>query len=393
MELKDNFAHWFKTAAGVGKTPAEKYEERIKAIETLTAEIEVKDALDLLRLYCNLTPKDSNALSIFSKHFQEHDPSFDTRDTPFVFQVLSAISLIHLLSGESNYAADAVGLALLSYTFNGHKKILPKESVSADLEVAAHNYLSRESSQLRNVGNFKLVRTSNTDSGKSNKLDLKELKAPADQAGDLAVKTAHTLFSSVNAAIVSAENNQAALVDSINEELKEIHRALQVNSEETNIFWWLASEWSRDFPTPYVELDSSQACLLAGKELADLTVFIPGHNSAIGFLSRIIKLTKEQSNQKTNQKEQNATSNLTIKDAINGIPEEWYKAWVGMDTVQAVIDFCPLHFALSKRLELGNEGWVKLFERQLGIKTSASFRPYEVSHQFYQERLLARASA
>jgi hypothetical protein len=391
MELQDNFAHWFKTATGIGSLSSEKYKDRISAIVTLTKDIEIDAALDLLRVYCGLTSKDSSTLPNFTKHFQDTDPWFDTRDTPFVFQVLSAISLIQILNGGSSYAADAVSLALLSHTFNGKKKILAQESVSADLETTARNYLNEESLIQRRVDKFDPIKIA--ASSKGAKLNLKNLKAPAEQTTPMAAGAAHATFTSIFEAVIASDDERATLIKSINASFEEVHKALQVNSEETNIFWWLVSEWSRDLHSPYKDLSTSEACIVAGKELADLTVFIPGHNSAMGFLSRILKLTKDQTDVGAKQKVQNTKAEFSIKEVINDTPEKWNKEWLDNEQVKGVIDFCPLHFALSKRIELGAEGWDKLFASQIGIKPATALKPYEMSYQFYQERLLVRASA
>lgn len=391
MEITDNFAHWIKAAAGIGNISADKYESRVSAILALTEKISTNEALDLLRLYCGITPKDNNALSTFTSHFKDQDPSFDTRDTPFVFRVLSAISLIQILNYSSD-SADAVALALLTYTFNGNKKVLPEESVSADLETAARNYLSGESSQMRSIHKFEEITVTNkaTDKVPGN-LNLKELKTASELGPALTI--VHTLFSAVDTVITNSGKEQITLVKAINEELQALHRSLQVNAEETNIFWWLASEWSRDLGKPYIELSPSQACLLAGKELADLNVFIPGHNSAKGFLSRILKFTTAQSSSGLKQKAQDTKPSITIKEAVNDAPTDWSKALLGTEKVQMATDFCPLHFALSKCLELGNDEWGKQFERHTGIKVSTSFPAYEISHQFFLERMMIRAGA
>ncbi len=393
MKLEENFAHWIKTAAAIGNISADKYENRIAAVGDLTDDIGKKEALDLLRIYCGLTPNHENASSSFAAFFKERDPSFDTRDAAFVFQVLSAISLIQVLNKTSSDVADAVGLAHLTYTFGGKKKVLPDESVSADLDTAARNYLHEESSRMRGIGVFNEIKVTDNSDGETNKLNLKDLKTAADQNTTLTATLGHTLFTSVDKAVTSIAKEQAALINSVNEELKDLRRALRVNAEETNIFWWLNSEWSRDMEKPYSEFNSSEACLLAGKELADITVFIPGHNSTLGFLSRILKLTRSQASGDGQRKTQQTLSSITIKEAVNNAPEEWNKDWLATGEVKSVLDFCPLHFALLKRIELGKDEWNKLFDRQVGIKTSTAFRPYELSYQFFQERMVVQATA
>lgn len=391
MNIKDHFAHWIKTAAEVGKVAAEKYESRIDAILALTDELDIPQTLDLLRIYCELPMPNESGLSNFAQYFQDQDPSFDKRDVPFIFQVLAGISLVQILNSTDSPEADVVSLALSTKTFQWNRKFLSTESITVDLETSAQKYLFEESERTRQP---KKATEFTVPDNEITKLDLAVLKAQVTKgvANEISATMAQGLFDAVNQAFETAESKFSSLVESINEALRDSRQALAINTEETNILWWLAGEWSLDLKRPYKELSTTEACLIVGKELAELTKFQPGHNSAKGFLQRILKLTKLQDTDST-RKEATGTvkGTVAIKEAVDSIPGDWNLEWLTVNKVQEILDFCPLHFALLKRKEMGDGEWYKLFERQVGIEPSDSFSFTDLSYQFYQERLLVRA--
>ena len=77
--------------------------------------------------------------------------------------------------------------------------------------------------------------------------------------------------------------------------ISRLERELTIVSEETNMLWWLISEYSRDRGASWMTVGPFATPIIAGKELADLTRVIPGPVAAAAFLDRIIRLADSSS--------------------------------------------------------------------------------------------------
>lgn len=377
MELKEYFAHWFKSAAQLGKVPADKYDSRISAILQIADGLDQAKALEIARLYFGLPARDSNAVSDFKQNFVEQDASFDPHDSEFLFQVLAAITLIQLLNRTGNSVSDAVGLAISTRTLQYQKRILPSESVSADLTVMAENYLKEEARRVRAVAPItKIV----VPDKKLTEPGLKDLKTQVDQSpsGALALNVAHPLFAALQKNVSTLDSRSIEVIQKTNDALEAFRSALQASGEETNIVWWLVAGWSSDLDQPYSELTAAQTCLLAAKEVADLTLLQPGPPSAKAFLHRTLK----------NAQDGPPKREFSIKEIVRSVPQNWSLDFANALKDSGIVDFCPLHFALLINQEAPDGSWGRRFEKHTGTKASTTFPLVELSYQFYRERIL-----
>src|SRR5690606_8992949 len=93
----------------------------------------------------------------------------------------------------------------------------------------------------------------------------------------------------VNTKKSSLENNEDILVDAvdlnktislINKNFDLIVEKQNYLLEEVNILWWLFAEFSNDVNKKFSEISAKGACLIAAKELSDLTngiIFPPSY--------------------------------------------------------------------------------------------------------------------
>ena len=377
MDIKEYFAHWFKNAAEIGKTPADGYEDRINAIMSLTEDIDPCEALNLVRIFCEVPNSGDGAIREFATHFKDID-GFDIHDEPFVFQILSAISLIQVLNTESATSADAVAVALATRTFQWHSTPLVAESVSGDLKSMACRYLAEESRRMRQTGKLSNLEVPT----QAIEINLTELKSQVEQSATspLTVSNAQSLLTSVNKSIQTLESRVSSLVQDADATFKQLHRSLKASREETNIVWWMVGGWSNDLNRPYTELTERQACLVAGKEIADLITLLPSSDSSKGFLHRILSATEQEGHNVP----------ISIQEAVMSAPQNWDLSWLKSSSESELMDFCPLHFGLLQNRQIADGGWIGSFEDHTGMKPTAQFLPTEISYQFCQERLLFR---
>ena len=150
--------------------------------------------------------------------------------------------------------------------------------------------------------------------------------------------------------------------------------------EESNILWWLFAEQSRDLRQPLAQLRSPAVALVASKEMADLTVTVPGPFSARAFLAKALRLAQKPS------------KDVTLAAAIAACPAEWNNAAVGHADFTKLDDLCPVSVALRKFVEVdGADTWTNAFKGATGLTATEKLDPVDLAEQAYEEWLLARA--
>jgi len=129
------------------------------------------------------------------------------------------------------------------------------------------------------------------------------------------------------------------------------------------------------------DLELPAVCLVVGKELADLTVIIPGPFSGVAFLDRML-----------HRAEHELRESSTIKEAVNASPRDWRDSWMSKNPIVGVEDLCPIHLAISKSLEFeGENNWLSAFEKAAQIEVGKPISPLKLAMQVYQENLFIQA--
>jgi hypothetical protein len=160
-------------------------------------------------------------------------------------------------------------------------------------------------------------------------------------------------------------------------------RELRIVAEETNMLWWLISEYSRDRKELWKIVGFPATSIIAGKELADLTRIIPGPVAATAFLDRIIRFSDSA----------NSSKPVKVKDAIEKTPREWREQSVlkKLELQTGLEDLMPINNALSLSLAVtdGDE-WSSVFEKGTAVSANSKMLPNALAYQVFLERLLAR---
>jgi hypothetical protein len=157
---------------------------------------------------------------------------------------------------------------------------------------------------------------------------------------------------------------------------------LTIVAEETNMLWWLVSEYSRDRNEQWKKIGLSGTSIIAGKELADLTRIIPGPVAAAAFLDRIVRLSDSAKSAKA----------ISVKSAIENVPREWRQQF-GFDVAAGIEDLAPISNAVKLSLTVVEGGdWSPVFEKGTGLEAGSKMRPNVLAYQVFLECLLARLS-
>ncbi len=358
------FGEWYRAAKIEPKS--EWLPKRWEAIEKFKLP---KDGilweLELVRLF-NLQPaKDDKFTDTFQSAFQESDPTFPMRNNKVELSVLAGAKIIHCLEKYPSRFANIIALATLCNNCQG---LAPQVPVP-DILASATKYLIKKAANLRSKKLFEINTPNEYSPGSLEKL-LEEVKNKSHEIDKRVTNLLEQL--------VTAADNSHLILTSV----KEILNRQKLLEEETNILWWLFGEYSRDLERPVRELTISKVCLVIGKELADLTNSIPGPFSAEAFLDKMISASKTEGTKKKN----------SIANAVNASSRDWRNRLISQTRNQAVIDFCPVHFAIEKSIEThGTDDWLPAFQKSASISAKKNIAPLDLSKQIYQERLLIKA--
>lgn len=381
MELNELFPNWYAPATAVARVSPEQYTLRRQAVEAFVGDITLSHVLGLVRVFYKKTGGETTKQDL-NTALQEQDPSYDSRNNDFDLQILSAICLNLLLSSKADSNSDCAALALHTSSFNKLNDSHMKESVSEDLFENAAQYLRIKSRTTRQPLAIPRIPAM----GKNIALKTEEFNTAV--AGNQ-LKPAIDHLTTVLQTLVQQAAKTSSGTDTA---ITALHKSVQCQEELSSIHWWMSGEYSNDLEKSYRAIDLTEACLLVGKELADLTRFGPSLYSAKGIINRVLSLTNanEASTDKVAAaKNKKPTIAVRIRDVINAIPDEWDLTWLEETSTENIENLCPIHFALRQKIAFG-KNWAKPFEHASGLTVSRTFPALEISHQFYLERMLAQ---
>jgi hypothetical protein len=386
METTDFFAHWYKPAGAVANLSPEQYRLRREAVDSFVESISKQQVLDLVRLFFNKPILTGNTKESLVATLQKHDESYDAKDNDFDLQILSAICLNYLLGGKPQDVTDIASLAVLTSRFTGQNESYPQEAVSQDLLNRAARYLKEESQRVRKTNKPQL-------SIIGSKIKVKTEDFTTYLTSNQTKPAMEHLENVLSILVTQVQGGSKSIIGAIDS----LYTAVAIQEESGDIIWWLNGQYSRDLEYSYQELDIAPACLIAGKELADLTQFLPSLYAAKGILHRVLALTQANdtavSKSKSPSGDISPTSvSIKLKDAISKIPSNWNLSWLDESNVIKVADLCPAHFGLIQRKEYG-QAWVKTYEQKIGLKVSHGITSVDLAYQFYLERMLVQVSA
>ena len=356
--MHKDFADWYRLVDLEPK--GETIEKRWQAIEQFCESVNSAQALELIRLFYRRPTKDHSFPETFRSSFQEADVTFPMRDNAPELRVLAGATLVQLLEEDSDELADTVALGIVCTDYHGRRR---DDITIPEIVHCARQYLVRRSTSLRTPKETPRFTE-----------PLQKLFEPLKEACiqntfSAAEQPLHDLFTNLGNAIEEAT--------------KHLVHLQQLRQEESNILWWLFGEYSRDINEPMTKIGFPAACVVAAKELADLTVVLPGSLSAVAFLDKMLHIAKAKFPDTT-----------TLQAAVNASPREWRNQWMQQLNITNVEDLCPVLFAIKKSLETdGRDDWVPAFEKAAAVKVAEAIHPRDLTYQVYIENLLVRVLA
>lgn len=315
--MHTNFADWHRAAGLEPNENSPKHWGVINGYEPTAVEV-----VALARLFYGFNP-DNSSLEGLGTALQSADPSFSMKDHTRLFSVFAGAELVSLI--ERLREDRITVLAALSFVCGGAQGLRTLVPVP-DIPKIAARYLEK--------------RTYERGSG----------------------------------------DTEATESDEDDPRLSKLENELSIVGEETNILWWLVSEYSRDRDQRWTSVGLPATSIIAGKELADLTRVIPGPSAAPAFLDRIIRLAANNGQ---------GLEAIEVKTSIGNIPREWREQYVFGPAI--LEELAPISRAIKLSLVVSDgDEWSPVFEKGTSIASNSTLAPNALAYQVFLERMLAR---
>jgi hypothetical protein len=164
-------------------------------------------------------------------------------------------------------------------------------------------------------------------------------------------------------------------------EFQKLQLEFPIISEECNMLWWLISETSRDVNKRWNKMPLGMACVLTGKELADLTRVVPGPIAARAFLDRAVRSGRDK-----------VADSISVADFVNDTDKTWRGSYFSKSLPVGLEGILPLTHAVVLSVQASDgKAWRPMFKAATGIAATAKSSPDAVAYQFYLEQLAVRS--
>ncbi len=336
--MHKNFAEWYR-AAGIPPN-ADILPKRWTAIEKYAAGRD--EVVSLARLFYRLGRPSEHFESAFRAVFQTEDAAFQMRDNDQELLILAGAKLIDVIERNPTGMADFAALSLVCAAVQNLR-----ETVAVpDIPETAARYLSKRAIERARDG-----------------------QGDSDSTGG----TRRTLFDGLTAA--------GAPYNALPTELDRLQKQLDIVSEESNMLWWLFSEYSHDLKQPWSKSTVPTVALVAGKELAEMTRVLPGPIAATAFLDRIIRFAKTK-----------PPSTILVVEAINDVSVEWRRNFAQQNCPAELEDLLPISYGVKISLTAPEaDAWFIAFKTGTGISADSKLVPHLLAYQVFLEGLLCRS--
>jgi hypothetical protein len=351
-----NFADQYK-AAGLNPGP-EIIKLRQEPFDKIQKGLNTTMVLDLTRLYFGFAVP--NGTEWFSEAFRETDASFSMIDNEREASVLAAC----LLAAALDAGNVCAGLAPIVAAAAGSRVPLVRPEFIEDARqaLAIHSINSRQQTAAD------LSKIKQPVKSKVAAAVAEYLPAPNwNNSGDAIKLAANESFEATK----TLANQVSSVISPLVKQVRDLR-------EEVSMLWWYIGGWSRILEKPFSELDVGLAALMAGLDLAHLTLGESGPVAAQAILHRLL-ISSSTSNE---------SKKIALKSAVDELPSDTFQQLQIPKTINSVSDLCPVLAALAKADEIGNGQWYIAFKKTTHLDAGTKFPLIELAMQVYRESLL-----
>lgn len=260
-----NFNEWY---IDVNIAPQEgQIEKRVECIDDYARHVDANDVCNLVNLYYGL-PIANEDLEEFASVFIKKDPSFSMRYIKELSLLAGAV-LLQISTKNSKYDSLA---ELLTLTTSFYRK--PSSTHRALDQIIKQFNKDRINIRERSFEDY----ISELDQTKSKEQIATINKTPWDTA------VAQNLTEVLTEYVTS--------LNAVTNRLNEMQDMQSVYEEDSQLLWWMMSDWSTTLNQPLKEIDKIRGCLLVAYEAACFVSNYPGPYSMEGIIGRVVNTCK-----------------------------------------------------------------------------------------------------
>lgn len=282
---------------------------------------------------------------------QDFDPAKSARE----LQVLAAAALVRLFASS----ADAA-LAVTTASFRSIREPALPMQLATLADRALADLTARHHAR-PDIASFKI---------EAPEIDYDpEAEVAEGETALTSEEELSALRNAANEALVNIANKQNAVTQAL------VRRTL-LGEEELQMLWWLVGGHSTTQNRPFAKIAAAAQPFILANELGDMTNASPGPATIRALLVKAGVGSKD----------------VLVRDAANAVDLDWARMVSGSPAVSPLTT--PLHFALEKRAEVGEDtawqaGWAAL----TGLAMDLSLPADQLAEQFYREHLFLRVSS
>lgn len=336
--------------AGVDESNLPILENRSEVITELVKSKNLFWIFNCVKLYLNKPNVSKEFINELINSFLKSEPVFPLTKNHLLLRVLAGAIVYHSVENKKNMESTLIALSLQISLF-GIKK---ENIINKDIIEYLIDYIFKEAIKVREEN-----------------IELAILKIETDM--NFTDNQNENL--KLNFSLIEKQ------LKSINKRINNFNSSIKRLKEESNIHWWLFRGFSNDFKMPVSKLNINSSPLIIGKELADLTTFLPGPTSSKEFLVKILR-----DNLKLKDEE------ISFKESINNLDLKWREDLrdnyndIELDNIPP-----PILTAISNSLDSGkSNGWYSIFEKSTSIKATSKFNVFDLAYQMNLECLFIK---
>jgi GTPase-associated system helical domain len=361
MAIHKDFADWYRAAS---VTPsAELLEARWKGVEAAAADLDASGLVTLLKLHAVPPQAGYKAPEFLDAAFRAQDTTFPNRNNTEELRILSGAIVRRTMETDGSLAISAA-LGLVSSSFGSRRQTVS----TPDHIRSAEEYVARKGASVRDIGAEPKLEIE-----PMRKEDFDELMPTSMFATNQVPQLRDPLFNTFN-------DESARLSSNLVPFGAAIWRTVQVQREELNMLWWLQTKVSRDLRIPFFEFNERQATIVLPKELAELTVFVPGPPAILGMILASLEVARTDG------------AGMSVAAAVNSTPRAWREKFSAAQAPLGLGDLCPVSLAIAKSLDTDGEmDWLPVYRKQCDVKIDQDVARTELATQVYTECLFSNS--
>ena len=364
MSLYASFSDWYRSA---GVAPPEGLlRKRWAGVEKLAKAPEAGGLLALVRLFVLPSAREAWVPEGFREAFFEEDDQFPSHGNLEEIKVLAG-AVLRCVIEATEHMATVAALGLVCGAFGDRLATVrqPEHVEAANRRLLERARAVRESGR---AARFKAPTVS--------KEAVAGLLPQAVFAGNLPA-----LQDPLVAALLELNGSVVEGLVQVAQALDHLSHIVRVREEELNILWWLQAAFSRDLEKPFSEVGYEAGVLVFPMELADLTTFVPGPETATAVLLQALRIAGAPA----------PSERASLAVVTNRTPRSWREHIRERHAIDAVGALCPVLLAIHKSLDThGPDEWLPVYRMACDVSIDVPLGIAQMSAQLYRERLLLR---